>query len=230
MADAIILAGGFGTRLKEVVPELPKPLAPIQGVAFLDLLLDTLERSEVIDHVILAVGYRADAIVSRYRDAKRKVPILFSEEKQPLGTGGAVKLALHLARSSPVFVLNGDSYLHCSLRQMLKSYRAPVTIAATRVENATRYGQIEMDALNQISVFMEKAAADQPGWINGGIYLMEKTIFEKQPDVFSLEKDLLPALLDQGIFGFPVTGLFIDIGTPASWMQAQDLLKSFIEE
>lgn len=231
MADAIILAGGLGTRLREAVPDRPKPLAPIQGVAFLDLLLDQLERSGVIDQIILAIGYKAETIVDHYHKQNRKVPIVFSVEEKPLGTGGAIKRALALTQTSPLFVLNGDSYLSCSLDKMLQDFRFPASLAYTHVENASRYGQIEIDSSERITAFREKDQTDRPGWINGGIYLFDRSIFESRPEVFSLEKDLLPALLvDGGVFGFRATDLFIDIGTPASFAAAQNLLKPLIHE
>lgn len=227
MIDAIILAGGFGTRLRETVPNVPKPLAPINGVAFLDLLLDQIERSGVVKKIILAVGYKADLIIEHFEKTPRNLPIVFSTEEQPLGTGGAVHQAMVLTDSNPVLVFNGDSYLDCSLMDMVKQFRAPMTMAYTYVKDAARFGQLIIDSQGGIKAFQEKATNQAPGWINGGIYLFDRKIFERKwPKIFSLEKDLFTILLIDGIYGFRSEGLFIDIGTPASFFAAQAILKT----
>jgi D-glycero-alpha-D-manno-heptose 1-phosphate guanylyltransferase len=225
MTDAIILAGGFGTRLREAVPNLPKPLAPINGVAFLDLLLTQIEHSGVIKKVIIAIGYRAEAIRNHLSRRTMRVPIEFSMEDQPLGTGGAVKKAMNLVQSPEVFVFNGDSYLECALGKMLSLYRSPVTLAYTHVPEASRFGQLEIDSQGRILAFREKEMAGRPGFINGGIYLFDRNVFDRpMPAVFSLEKKLFPELLEEGMFGFLADGIFIDIGTPESYLKAQTLL------
>jgi D-glycero-alpha-D-manno-heptose 1-phosphate guanylyltransferase len=227
MIDAMILAGGLGTRLREAVPHVPKPLAPINGVAFLDLLLDQIERSGVVKKVVLAVGYKAEMIVDHIKASHRRIPIVFSREDQPLGTGGAVRQAIEMTDSDPVFVFNGDSYLECPLMEMARNFHEPMTLAYTYVEDASRFGQIIIDAQGRIQSFQEKQINRSPGWINGGIYLFDKKVFERKwPEAFSLEKEMFPALLKDGIFGFHTEGLFIDIGTPESFASAQLILKT----
>lgn len=227
MIDAIILAGGLGTRLRETVPQVPKPLAPINGVAFLDLLFQQIERSKVVDRIILAIGYRAEIIQEHVRQKKINIPLLYSTEEKPLGTGGAVQRAIGLVRSEKVFVFNGDSYLDGSLSEMARQYRGPCTIAYTHVADAGRFGRLELDKDQRVIAFREKESSRCPGYINAGIYLLEKKIFNRSlPEVFSLEKDLFSTILPEGIFGFSVSGSFIDIGTPESYLQAQTILKT----
>jgi D-glycero-alpha-D-manno-heptose 1-phosphate guanylyltransferase len=227
MIDAIILAGGLGTRLRKAVPNVPKPLAPIQGVPFLDLLIDQIERSGVVKKIVLAVGYRAEEILKHFEIKPRRTPLLFSNETAPLGTGGAIRQAISYTDSDHVYVFNGDSYLNCSLCGMLTHFRSPMTMAFTRVADASRFGQLEIDSQNRIRAFREKENNPNPGWINGGIYLFDRKVFERSwPEAFSLEKDLFPLLLSEGIFGFQTDGLFIDIGTPESFAFAQTVFNS----
>jgi len=227
MIDAIILAGGFGTRLREAVPNVPKPLAPINGVAFLDLLIEQIERAEVVKKIILAIGYKADLICEHFSKRKGKIPIAFSTEEKPLGTGGAVRKAIALSDSAQVLVLNGDSYLECSLTEMVDQFHAPMTMAYTRVDDAGRFGQVVVDPQGWIKAFREKEAKQSSGCINGGIYLFERKIFDRKwPEIFSLEKEMFPQLLYEGIYGFQTKGLFIDIGTPESFAFAQTILKT----
>jgi len=230
MVDAIILAGGFGTRLRDIVPNVPKPLAPINGVPFLDLLIDQIEKSGVVEKIVLAVGYRADAIIQYFENRSSGVPVLFSREEEPLGTGGAVRQAISLTTSDQIFVFNGDSYLNCSLSNMLTRFFKPLTIAYTYVENASRFGQLVVNSQNQVLAFREKSQNAEPGWINGGIYLFDRKVFDRSlPVVFSLEKDLFPQLLKDGVFGFRTDGIFIDIGTPESFAKAQMILQELQE-
>ena len=231
MVDAIILAGGLGTRLREAVPHLPKPLAPIHGVAFLDLLLDQIEQAGIVDKIILALGYQSEAIVQHYREKKRSIPIEYSIEETPLGTGGATQKALEKADSSLVFVFNGDSYLSCHLRTMLAHYCDSFVMAYTHVTDASRYGKIEIDEKNRVIAFQEKQYATEPGFVNAGIYLFDRKIYDRPlPKSFSLEKDLLPSLLQEGIYGFYCDGLFIDIGTKESYGLAQQRLQSLTRQ
>ena len=220
--DAIILAGGLGKRLRDIVSDVPKPLAPIQGKPFLDILLAQLDNR--VERVILAIGYQSEKIKEYYRNAS----LIFSEEEVPLGTGGALKQALQLAHSSLVLVMNGDSYFDVDLESMLAFHlasQAHLTLACREVEDVSRFGSISFDENQRISAFREKEAGAGKGWINGGIYLMDKNLLDSFPDTpFSLEQEGFPHLLKKRVFAYPSAGKFIDIGTRDSYYQAQELL------
>ncbi len=225
--DAIILAGGLGTRLRTVMSDRPKPLALIKGTPFLDILLRQLANSSEISRVILATGYKANMISSYFENHDYPFSIHFSQETSPLGTGGALKQAFSLVESETFFVLNGDSYLDLdftAMRRFHKDQNALITIACRQVEDVSRYGEIALAKGNQISAFREKCNVAKPGLINGGIYLMKHSITFPNKTVFSLEADLFPTLLNNSIFGYACTGKFIDIGTQESYKQAQDIL------
>lgn len=219
--DAIILAGGLGTRLREVLADKPKPLAPIRGRPFLDLLLDQLQGK--VERVILAVGYKAEAIKGQYGSKQ----LLFSEEKTPLGTGGALKQALTFAKGSPVLVLNGDSYFDIRFDDFFAFHQrldADVTLACRAVEDVSRYGSLQIDKEGKIIAFQEKKPLKEPGWINGGIYLIHPPLLHPFSGVFSLEKDFFPSLLKKKMFAYLSSEKFIDIGTKESYLKAQEIL------
>lgn len=219
--DIIILAGGLGTRLREVVSDVPKPLAPINGKPFLDILLHQLHQFSQKAQLILSIGYKKEAFKSRYPHC------LFSEEETPLGTGGALKKALTLTKTPDVLVLNGDSYFDVDLVEMVRSYfhsGADITMASRKVEDISRYGAVDFDAQQRVKAFIEKEASKLPGWINGGIYLLKKNLLDSFPDTpFSLEKEGFPNLLQKRFFAYPASGTFIDIGTKESYHQAQEM-------
>jgi len=219
--DAIILAGGLGKRLRDTVSDVPKPLAPIRGKPFLDILFDQL--GEQIDKVILAIGYKSDQIKSYYQNGE----VLFSEEKTPLGTGGALKQALPLASSSPVLALNGDSYFGIEIEKLIAFHeekQAHLTVACREVEDVSRYGSIFFDENLRVQEFHEKEARVGKGWINGGIYLMDQNLLNAFPKAFSLEEEAFPELLKKRVFAYPSVGKFIDIGTKESYFKAQGIL------
>ena len=220
--DAIILAGGLGKRLRNTVSDVPKPLAPIRGKPFLDILLAQLHGR--VERLILAIGYKSEQIKQYYHSRD----IFFSEESVPLGTGGALKQALQLALSFPVLVLNGDSYFGIDIEKLVSFHlrqQAHLTIACHEVEDVSRYGSIFFDEKHQVTAFHEKKASSGKGWINGGIYLMDKDLlnsFQQAP--FSLEQEVFPFLLKKRLFAYPSEGKFIDIGTKESYLKAQEIL------
>lgn len=225
MLDCIILAGGLGTRLREFVPDKPKPLAPINGVPFLDLLLGHLPP---LNKVVLAVGYKASQITSHFEVHSYPFPIEFSIENSPLGTGGAIAQALTHTCSEHILVINGDSFLEFSLSEMLEDHlqnNADITIASVRVDNANRYGKLHIDPLTkQILNFEEKMPTEAPGIINGGVYLIKRTLFESLSfgPIFSLERDAFPIFLKKRMFAHHCKGRFIDIGTGESFLESQN--------
>ena len=224
--DAIILAGGKGTRLKDVISDVPKPLAPINGTSFLDLLIDQLNSFEEINNIILSVGYKKEKIINRYSDKKN---ILFSKEDSPLGTGGAIKKAMTLVTSDTALVLNGDTFQNFNLKAILDSHvkkNATITIVYRKANNTNRYGNIMVDDYNRIVSFEEKKDSNS-GFINSGIYLMAKKSFEDfKEESFSIENDFFPNILKtKKTYGFENSSIFIDIGTKNSYVQAQNILK-----
>jgi len=225
--EAIILAGGLGTRLRSVVADLPKAMAPVAGRPFLEHLLDLLARAGFAS-AVLAVGYRADAIREHFGDRYRGLPLAYSIEGQPLGTGGAIRLAMNQASSPEVFVLNGDTFVDVDFSAMLAAHhRAPatMTIAVHEVCDAARYGALDI-AGDRVRGFLEKGRAGR-GWINAGVYLLARTLLDGEalPAAFSFESDyLVPNVAALRPLAFPTEGLFIDIGVPEDYARAQSLL------
>lgn len=224
MLNAVILAGGLGTRLQQTVPDLPKTLAPIRGKAFLDILLDYIEESHVIDRVILSVGHQKEKILHHLKKHPRTIEVLFSSENYPLGTGGAISKAVEAVHSSSFFVFNGDTLAHLSLKDMMERFSSSSMLAAIYKKNTKHSGWLKINEAGWITSFEEKRQDNPSGWINAGVYLFKKKHFEKPlPEVFSLETFFLPQLLQEGIQSFCFDGLFIDIGTKDSYEQAQTL-------
>jgi D-glycero-alpha-D-manno-heptose 1-phosphate guanylyltransferase len=229
--DAIILAGGLGTRLRETVRDVPKSLAPVDGKPFLDIILKTLRSSGNIKKVVIAVGYMAEKIIKRYHKGENfGLEIEFSIEKELLGTGGGVKKALAYCDSTDVLVLNGDSYVDISIPDFLtfhKQHNSLLSMALKEVENANRYGRVNISKDSSILSFEEKLPRQESGFINAGMYLFNKELFNdvEEKKVLSLERDLLPNMIKKRSFGFVCHGKFIDIGTTESFGIASEYLK-----
>ncbi|MDH6306795.1 D-glycero-alpha-D-manno-heptose 1-phosphate guanylyltransferase [Parabacteroides sp. PF5-5] len=221
--EAIILAGGMGTRLRSVVSDIPKCMAPVAGKPFLYYLLATLEKAG-FEHIILSLGYKHHDIEDWLDTLSFSMRISFVVEKEPLGTGGAVKYALSQAEQSDIFILNGDTFLGVDYAGMLELHqqtKALATLALKRMEDFDRYGVVEMDASCQITRFLEKQPCTD-GLINGGTYLIRKESLETYPDKFSLEKDFFEKRVSTDMLaGFSSDGYFIDIGIPEDYIRAQ---------
>ena len=225
---AFVLCGGLGTRLRPVLNDRPKSMALVAGMPFLELLLRQLQ-AEGIREVVLGTGYRAEQIESYFRDgAGLGLTIRYSREREPLGTGGALKLAEPLL-SDPVVVLNGDSYIEWNLAAMQELFarkRARLVMILQAMPEVGRYGSVTLDAEERVIGFIEKGSRAGPGLINGGVYFLEKAIVSNLPKgkIISLERDVFPQLLTEGrIYGHISRGLFIDIGVPADLERAQTL-------
>lgn len=230
---AIILAGGFGTRLQSVVSNLPKPMAPVNGIPFLNYQLNYLRQSG-IKRVILSIGYLSDRIKEYYGAEYNGIAITYVVEETPLGTGGGIRLAIEQCEDQLVLVLNGDSFFDVPIRDFFALHvesNAQCSLALRKVENASRYGKIETDASHRIISFCEKSAESQPGTINGGVYLLDKSIYLSNTidDIgFSIEKDFFEKQLTKLIIkGFEFDGYFIDIGIPEDYLKAQNDFKEF---
>lgn len=227
----LLLVGGMGTRLRSVLSDKPKPLAPIGDISFLELLVLQL-RSQGLRHLVMCTGFQAGQIRQEFGDgSKWNVAIEYSEEAHPLGTAGAIKLAEKFLSQAPEFaVMNGDSFLELDLRKLIRFHREHggwASVAARGVSDAARYGTLRLDKDNRVICFSEKRGVPEPGLINGGVYIFNRDVLQHIPDgPSSLEKDVLPELLSHGVFALEQSGMFIDIGTPEDYARAQALYQS----
>lgn len=220
--EAIILAGGMGTRLRPVVSDIPKCMALVAGKPFLYYLLTSLETAG-FEHVILSLGYKHEMIEDYVRKGW-EMKITSVIETQPLGTGGAVKFALSSASCKDVFVLNGDTLLNVDYRQMHHFHNktnAKATLALKEMCDFDRYGAVETGVNSRIVRFMEKQYC-RKGLINAGVYVLNKNTLTGFPEKFSLEKEFFERIVSEdSLSGFPVEGYFIDIGIPEDYSRAQ---------
>ncbi len=227
MIPAVILAGGFGTRLQPVVKDRPKPMALIRGRPFLELLLDRLVEQQVTA-IVLAVGYKAESISSYFGSSYRGVTVSYSIEVEPLGTGGAVRQALSQVNTPDAIVLNGDTWTSFSIRDMLNAHSAQgaaLSMGIVAVADVSRYGAINVES-GRVHSIREKGDAG-PGFINAGVYLFGARARALLPDekVFSLEQDfLVPHLAELKPLACVFDPPFIDIGIPSDYQRAQTLL------
>lgn len=226
--EAIVLAGGFGTRLRELVADVPKPMAPIAGRPFLEILLGSLARKG-FRRVTLSLGFMADKISGHFGPRFAGMDLLYVVEDQPLGTGGGVRLAMEHTKAEHVFVFNGDTFLDLEVDQIERQWamhHRPL-IVGRKVEDTARYGRLlAVDGL--VTGFTEKGVAG-PGLINAGCYVFRRGQLEAFPvgTAFSLEADYLTrAVAVQGFDVFETQGQFIDIGVPDDFMRAQTELAS----
>ncbi len=221
----IVLAGGFGTRLRHIVQDVPKPMAPVNGRPFLEILLDYLI-DEGIRQVILATGHQSDQIMDHFGGQYKSLTVKYSHEDQPLGTGGAIKQAFDTFDLDQAFVINGDTFFPVSLWRLLHfhlQFKADVTLAIKYLRHFDRYGTITWNAYNRIEAFHEKLKQEE-GWINGGIYVIGKEIFSQSEfGNFSFEKDILESRYEtQRFYGLPCSEYFIDIGIPDDYARFQN--------
>jgi NDP-sugar pyrophosphorylase family protein len=228
---ALLLVGGMGTRLRPVLSSKPKPLAPLGEISFLELLVLQL-RAQGMRRMVMCTGFMAEQIQQQLGDGKKwDVAIEYSRETEPLGTAGAIKLAEpHLGSAAQFLVMNGDSFLELDFQKLMRSHverEAHATIAVRRVPDAARYGTVHVDSRNRVVRFSEKVGVPEPGLINGGVYVFNRDVLDTIPQgPASLEKDVLPGLLDRGVFAVEQNGMFIDIGTPEDYARAQTLFES----
>lgn len=229
MIDAIVLAGGLGTRLAQTIPHLPKALAPIRETPFLQLLLNQLAQSGIVSKVVMALGHKASSIESFIHSQVYPFPIELSFEQSPLGTGGAVLNALPKTTTDTLLILNGDSFFDLSLADFYhfhQTQEGSLTIACRYVEDSSRYGSILFDEFQRIYRFIEKQPDSKSGWISSGIYLAQKNLFSRySPGIHSLENEFFPQFLQFPTLAYLHTGAFIDIGTPSSYEEAQTILQ-----
>lgn len=231
---ALLLVGGLGTRLQSVLPSIPKPLAQVGNAPFLQLLVRQL-RSQGIRHLIMCSGHLADQVQREFGDGSiLDVKIDYSKEPRPLGTAGAVKFAQSLISTASDFIaMNGDSFLELDFGGFLKFHKRHggiVSMAVCKVPDAGRYGTVQCDEHGRVRGFVEKSGKPSPGLINAGVYFFKHQVLQEIPDgPSSLEKEVFPRLLNRGVYAFPQSGKFIDIGTPEDYARAQALCRDLYE-
>jgi len=231
---AAILAGGLGTRLRAVLDDRPKVMAPVAGRPFISHLLDQLADSGM-ERVVLCTGYLAAMIRDELGESYRGMELLYSVEESPLGTGGALRLAAGLVSGERLLVLNGDSYCDCRLADLVAAHSASGAYAAmalARVEDVARFGAVLTGAGSLVQRFSEKGGQSGPGWINAGIYLLPMELIRGMAAdrQVSLERELFPEAVARGLYGHRCTGLFIDIGVPEEYRRSQSIFAARREE
>jgi len=227
--DVIILAGGMGTRLKPVISDRPKLLAPVGNRPFLLILLDQISRAG-FNRVILCTGHMADQVEAEFGAEYNGLSLIYSREEIPLGTGGALRNAFPLISSETIMVMNGDSFVDTDLNLFLqcfvaKSYDAAIVLK--KMNNASRYGLVDVDANGLITTFQEKNTKSGSGWINAGVYLFKKTVIETIPQgrSVSIEREFFSFLVGRELYGYCSEGKFIDIGLPESYAAAEEFFR-----
>lgn len=228
--EAIVLAGGFGTRLSHIFSDVPKPMALVNDEPFLKYIFRYLRRNK-IDRVVLATGYKSEVIKECFKTNYHGIEIIYSNEDEPLGTGGAIKKALSYCFDDNVFIINGDTYFDVNLHEMYKFHNkknADLTIATKQMNDFERYGNVVFAEDKRILDFQEKSYR-KSGYINGGIYLLSKMILNIiDNDKFSFEKDFMELMVKKDDFySFNSEGFFIDIGVPEDYYKAQNDFNAF---
>jgi D-glycero-alpha-D-manno-heptose 1-phosphate guanylyltransferase len=229
--EAIVLAGGKGTRLRSHVNDRPKPMADVGGRPFVEWLLLMMLR-EGIERVILCTGFMSEIIHSHFADVNwHGLEIVCVKEPQPLGTGGALRNALDAIQTDICLVLNGDSYCSLDLKYMYSRFASQdvdVSILLTGQDDVSRYGTVSTDSEGFVTSFKEKENKKNSGNINAGIYLMKKTVIAQiaAGREYSLERDFLPNKINEGIGTTFSLGPFVDIGTPVSYAGSLNILRS----
>ena len=224
--EAIILAGGLGTRLRSVIEALPKPMAPIGDQPFLAYLLHYLA-DQGLERIILSVGYQHEAILNHFGTEYMEMELVYAIEEEPLGTGGGIHLAMQKVRGEQAAMLNGDTFFKVDLHELEAFHaqkQAGISIALRRLRKFDRYGTVEIMGDGLVTNFREKAYREQ-GLINGGVYVISKDFWDNLDILgpkFSFEKDVLEKYLSQGkIYGEEFSDYFIDIGIPEDYEKAQ---------
>jgi D-glycero-alpha-D-manno-heptose 1-phosphate guanylyltransferase len=231
--EAIILAGGLGTRLRSAVPNLPKPMAPINGKPFLEYLLDYWLQ-QGIKRFILSVGYKGEVIREQFGTKYKDVDLNYAIEKEPLGTGGGLLLSIKQLKSQkPFLLLNGDTFFAVNLKNLFKHHNdcnSDITLSLVKIPNNKRYSAILLNKYGLINSIERRIESSKEDLSNGGVYVMKKNLFEEckltSKKKCSLENNLIPDLLSQKrrVSGFVSSAKFIDIGVPSDYNRAEKIL------
>ena len=230
--EAIILAGGLGTRIRSEIGDVPKALADINGKPFLEYQLDYLYNWQV-KKVVIAAGYKSELIKKYFGDNYKGLELIYSIEETPLGTGGAIKKALDYIDGLRTIVVNGDTYYEVDIYKMVDFQRikeSNLLLNLSYEEDVSRYGTVEISKLNRIIDFHEKGENKGAGFVNGGFYYLNKAFFLSfdLPEKFSFEKDFLEKYFKEYILhGVRCSAYFIDIGIPEDYKKAKDEFKEY---
>ncbi len=226
--DVVILCGGYGKRLQDVIKDIPKPMAKIKRRPFLSILIDFIA-SYGFKRFILCTGYKADIVERYYSQRYNNLIIEFSREEKPLGTGGAIKNAKKYIKSNPFLVANGDSFCKINLKEFVDFHFkkvALISMAVTNTDICDDYGVITINGLQRIVEFNEKAKGYKNRLINAGVYLLQREIFSLMPrkNNFSIERDFFPQIIKRNLYAFETQESVTDIGTPERYEKAKHLL------
>jgi NDP-sugar pyrophosphorylase family protein len=228
--DVVILSGGFGLRLRGTIGDIPKPMAPIAGRPFLELLLRQLKRHG-FSRVVLSVGYKQEVIRERFGEKAFGLELVYSIETSPLGTGGALREAVPHIGTETALVMNGDSYTDVDLSRLVREHAAngaDVTVVVIP-ESRTDAGSVVLDSKSKVKAFAEKRHVPESRYLSAGIYMSSKELIAEIPQgsKISLEEQLFPQWLADGksIEGFVCEGQCLDIGTPERYTKAQHALE-----
>lgn len=226
--DVIILAGGLGTRLRSVIQDIPKPMAPVNGKPFLHIVLESLPLDR-IRSIVLSVGYKHESIKESVGEFYHSIPVKYAVENEPLGTGGGVKLAMAMCDAETILLLNGDTFFELDFNELVAQHLEndnDLTVALKLMEDPYRYGAVEIDQKNRIVGFKEKNPHLKQALINGGVYVLNRRLKDVFPseDKCSFEQDILEKHVGDLTFGSYVSeGMFIDIGIPEDYQRAHEL-------
>ena len=226
--EAIILAGGMGTRLREIIADIPKPMAPVNDKPFLFYIFNWI-KDYPVEKAILSIGKGSEKVMDYLQDSFNNIPVEYAIEEKSLGTGGAVRFALHKTRGEDILILNGDTYFPIDLNKFFLFHienKNLFSVALKPMKNFSRYGSVECFNNNILRFNEKKFCSD--GLINGGIYLVNKDFIESRqlPEVFSLEKDILEKVAGSSTLKcMKFDDMFIDIGIPDDYRRAESILK-----
>ncbi len=225
--EAIVLAGGKGTRLKSVVADLPKPMASIGKKPFLEYVFKYL-KVQGVKNIVVSVGYKWEIIESYFGTEYDGVKLVYSVESEPLGTGGAIKRALQKIKGKELYVMNGDTFFNVNLSKLNLTEDCKIALSLKQMKNFDRYGCIESHN-GIVTKFVEKEYR-RIGNINGGVYLIKKDIFDPYDvdEKFSFEDFVQDRFLELNASASIFSGYFIDIGIPKDYRKAQDEIESFL--
>lgn len=227
--EAIVLAGDLGERPAHIGFDVPKPMAPVDGLPFLEyVLVDLIENG--VDRIVIAVNHKKEMIMQYFGDVFRGVPVVYSVEDVPLKTGGAVKHAIWHCSEERVIVVDGNTLFKVPLKEMHKfavSKDVPVVVAVKEMFNFSKYERVVVNAEGIVTQYLEKEPCRR-GYINGGVYSVARTALDKYPDIFSMEEFCFPRLLKKRkLAAFISNTFFIDIGTPEDYVRAQKDLAGY---
>ena len=232
--EAVLLAGGLGTRLRSVVSDRPKPMALIEGHPFMEYVTRELVKNGVTD-IVFAVGYKGSMVEEHFGNGEGfGFRASYAYEETLLGTAGAIKNAAPFLKGGSFYVLNADTFYqidYTRLERLQKENDMEMTLVLRQVPDVSRYGRAVLDSKGRLTAFNEKTTRPDPGTINGGIYCMKRSLLDEIPEGrVSLEQEMIPKWLKEGkaLGGFVNDGYFIDIGIPEAYFQFQEDVRTGI--